>query len=99
MTVSYDEYLSYLIPGYSTGSIIKKCIQRREYVSQCYRQHAQDVHTQHTQQRVVNFTLQAKRAVSLPDMLREEPASNYTAGNIRQGGNNQPGGEENISEI
>ena len=91
--------LSYLILGYSTGSIIKKCIQRREYVSQCYSQHAQNSQAHHTQQRVINFTLQAKRAVSLPDMLREEPVSNYSAGNTRQGGNKQTGGEENISEI
>ena len=55
--------------GYSTGSIVKKFAQQQEHIDTVYSEIApQD------RSRLRNFDLQAKRAVSLPDMLNDDKA-------------------------
>ena len=55
--------------GYSTGSIVKKFAQQQEHIDTVYSEIApQD------RSRLKNFDLQAKRAVSLPDMLNDDKA-------------------------
>ena len=77
----YETYIR-LILGYSTGSIIKELTLRREYVEEFYSKRPQHQERNH---RVENFGLQAKRAVSLPDMLKDEaPDNNYTIGAARE---------------
>ena len=85
------------ISGYSTGSIIKECIQRREYVTEFYSKHRDP---QNRNPRVENFGLQAKRAVSLPDMLKDEAAgSEQTIGAAREIWRKQARGKEQFSNI
>ena len=55
--------------GYSTGSIVKKFAQQQEHIDTVYSEIGpQD------RSRLRNFDLQAKRAVSLPDMLNDDKA-------------------------
>lgn len=53
--------------GYSTGSIVKKFAQQQEHIDTVYSEI-----TPQDRSRLRNFDLQAKRAVSLPDMLNDD---------------------------
>ena len=70
--------------GYSTGSIVKKFAQQQEKIDSVFSEIGpQD------RGRLRNFDLQAKRAVSLPDMLNdddntEDSENKYTIGNARK---------------
>ena len=66
--------------GYSTGSIVKKFAQQQEHIDTVYSEIGP-----HDRTRLRNFDLQAKRAVSLPDMLNEEVGDDkFTIGAARK---------------
>ena len=68
--------------GYSTGTIVKKFAQQQEKIDSVFSEIGpQD------KGRLRNFDLQAKRAVSLPDMLNDDDVMDnekLTIGNARK---------------